>query len=96
MRTEGGQILDQEVQKISKEEVRLALKRMKSGKAVGPADIPKEVWKCLRERENSGLLSRMFSTILKSERILISREGVSWQQSLRKRVRYRAAITIEV
>ncbi|KAK3523544.1 hypothetical protein QTP70_002452 [Hemibagrus guttatus] len=32
------------VDKIRKDEVRKALKRMKSGKAVGPDDIPVEVW----------------------------------------------------
>lgn len=41
--------MDQEVAKISKDEVRRALKRMKSGKALGPDDIPVEVWKCLGE-----------------------------------------------
>ncbi|KAK3540325.1 hypothetical protein QTP70_029588, partial [Hemibagrus guttatus] len=39
----------QKVDKIRKDEVRKALKRMKSGKAVGPDDIPVEVWKCLGE-----------------------------------------------
>ncbi|KAL7867553.1 hypothetical protein SRHO_G00089370 [Serrasalmus rhombeus] len=41
-RTTGGEIVDQEVQRISKVEVRAALKRMKNGKAVGPDDIPVE------------------------------------------------------
>ena len=45
--------MDQEVEKISKGEVRRALKRMKSGKAVGPDDIPVEVWKCLGEVEET-------------------------------------------
>jgi len=34
---------------ISKEEVKEALRKMKSGKAVGPDLIPVEVWKCLGE-----------------------------------------------
>ena len=38
-----------EVERISKEEVRENMQRMKSGKAVGPDDIPVEVWKCLGE-----------------------------------------------
>ena len=42
--------VEQEVGKIIKDEVRKALKRMKNGKAVGPDDIPLEVWKCLGER----------------------------------------------
>ena len=32
--------------KISQAEVRRTLTRMKSGKTVGPDDIPVEVWKC--------------------------------------------------
>ncbi|KAK3540495.1 hypothetical protein QTP70_032457 [Hemibagrus guttatus] len=43
--------VEQKVGKIRKDEVRKALKRMKSGKAVGPDDIPVEVWKCLGEAE---------------------------------------------
>ena len=38
--------MDQEVAKVSNAEVRRALKRMKSGKVVGPGDTPAEVWKC--------------------------------------------------
>ena len=41
--------MDQEVTKMSKAEVRRTLKRMKSGKTVGPGDIPVDVWKCLGE-----------------------------------------------
>lgn len=37
--------------KISKAEVRMALKGMKSGKVVGPDDKPVEVWMCLGEVE---------------------------------------------
>ncbi|KAK3534945.1 hypothetical protein QTP70_002032 [Hemibagrus guttatus] len=46
---EGVNSVEQKVDKIRKDEVRKALKRMKSGKAVGPDDIPVEVWKCLGE-----------------------------------------------
>ncbi|KAK3533651.1 hypothetical protein QTP70_024030, partial [Hemibagrus guttatus] len=46
-RVEGVNSVEQKVDKIRKDEVRKALKRMKSGKAVGPDDIPVEVWKCL-------------------------------------------------
>ena len=35
-------VVDQDVAKISKAEVMRALKRMKSGEAVGPDDIPME------------------------------------------------------
>uniref|UniRef100_A0A096M6T7 Reverse transcriptase domain-containing protein n=1 Tax=Poecilia formosa TaxID=48698 RepID=A0A096M6T7_POEFO len=60
--------VDQEVAKISKDEVRKALKRMKSGKAVGPDDIPVEVWKCLGEPAVE-VLTRLFDEILESERM---------------------------
>ncbi|KAK3507937.1 hypothetical protein QTP70_004389 [Hemibagrus guttatus] len=48
-RVEGVNSVEQKVDKIRKDEVRKALKRLKSGKAVGPDDIPVEVWKCLGE-----------------------------------------------
>ena len=38
--------VEQEVGKISKDDVRKALKRMRNGKAVGSDDILVEVWKC--------------------------------------------------
>ncbi|KAK3572051.1 hypothetical protein QTP86_022280 [Hemibagrus guttatus] len=41
-RVEGVNYVEQKVDKIRKDEVRKALKRMKSGKAVGPDDIPVE------------------------------------------------------
>ena len=46
-RAEEVTVVDQEVAKVSQAEVRRAVKRMKSGKAVGPDEIPVEVWKCL-------------------------------------------------
>ncbi|KAL7841885.1 hypothetical protein SRHO_G00255760 [Serrasalmus rhombeus] len=67
-RTTGGEIVDQEVQRISKVEVRAALKRMKNGKAVGPDDIPVEVWRCLGEKAVD-FLTRLFNKILESERM---------------------------
>ncbi|KAK3553686.1 hypothetical protein QTP70_006899 [Hemibagrus guttatus] len=48
-RVEGVNSVEQKVDKIRKDEVRKALKRMKSGKAVGPDNILVEVWKCLGE-----------------------------------------------
>ncbi|KAG7470479.1 hypothetical protein JOB18_047048 [Solea senegalensis] len=58
--------VNHEVAEISKDEVRGALKRMKNGKAVGPDDIPVEVWKCLGE-EAVEFLVRLFNRILESE-----------------------------
>ncbi|KAK3524360.1 hypothetical protein QTP70_028024, partial [Hemibagrus guttatus] len=67
-RVEGVNSVEQEVDKIGKDEVRKALKRMKSGKAVGPDDIPVEVWKCLGEAAVE-FLSSLFNRVLESERM---------------------------
>ena len=48
-RLEEVEIVNLEVGWISKDEVRTAITRMKSVKAVGPDDIPVEAWKCLGE-----------------------------------------------
>ncbi|KAK3543382.1 hypothetical protein QTP70_018404, partial [Hemibagrus guttatus] len=48
-RDRDGKDVQQKVDKIRKDEVRKALKRMNSGKAFGPDDILLEVWKCLGE-----------------------------------------------
>lgn len=45
-----GKLVTREVQRISKEEVRAAVKRMKSGNTVGPDDIPVEVCRCAGSR----------------------------------------------
>ncbi|RJG15641.1 hypothetical protein D4A39_16580, partial [Alcanivorax profundi] len=60
--------VEKEVERISKGEVRRALKRMKRGKAVGPDDIPVEVWKCLGEMAVE-FLTRLFNKVLESERM---------------------------
>ncbi|KAK3519182.1 hypothetical protein QTP70_022145 [Hemibagrus guttatus] len=67
-RVEGVNSVEQKVDKIRKDEVRKALKRMKSGKAVGPDDIPVEVWKCLGEAAVEFLTS-LFNRVLASERM---------------------------
>ncbi|KAK3536514.1 hypothetical protein QTP86_013837 [Hemibagrus guttatus] len=57
--------VEQKVDKIRKDEVRKALKRMKSGKAVGPDNILVEVWKCLGEAAVEFLTS-LFNKVLES------------------------------
>ncbi|KAK3540753.1 hypothetical protein QTP86_001609 [Hemibagrus guttatus] len=64
-RVEGVNSVEQKVDKIRKDEVRKALKRMKSGKAVGPDDIPVEVWKCLGEAAVEFLAS-LFNRVLEN------------------------------
>ena len=44
-----GHLNVREYSRISKEDVKETLRRMKSGKAVGPDLIPMEIWKCLGE-----------------------------------------------
>ncbi|KAK3519636.1 hypothetical protein QTP86_002982 [Hemibagrus guttatus] len=68
-RVEGVNSVEQKVDKIRKDEVRKALKRMKSGeKGVGPDDILVEVWKCLGEAAVE-LLASLFNRVLESERM---------------------------
>ena len=56
------------MEKISKEEVRVNMKRMKNGKAVGPDDIPVEVWKCLGEIALE-FLTKLYTRTMESERM---------------------------
>ncbi|KAK3541849.1 hypothetical protein QTP86_008058 [Hemibagrus guttatus] len=67
-RVEGVNSVEQKVDKVRKDEVRKALKRMKSGKAVGPDDIPVEVWKCLAEAAVEFLTS-LFNRVLEGEKM---------------------------
>lgn len=43
-RTDGGKLMNQEVHRISKKDVRAAIKRIKNAKVVGLDGIPVEVW----------------------------------------------------
>ena len=48
-RTEEPEVVNEEVNFFSREEVKNALRRKKKGKAVGPDELPVEVWKCMGE-----------------------------------------------
>ena len=56
----------QEVPRISMDDLRAAMKKMKSEKAPGPDDIPVETWKSLAEWTTE-FLTRSFKKILGSE-----------------------------
>ena len=56
------------VQNIEKAEVKRALMKMKNRKAVGPDNIPVEVWKSLGE-VGEDLLTRLFNDILRGGRM---------------------------
>ncbi|KAK3556309.1 hypothetical protein QTP70_007129 [Hemibagrus guttatus] len=77
-RDRDGKDVQQKVDKIRKDEVRKALKRMKSGKAVGPDDIPVEVWKCLGEAAVE-FLTTLFNRVLESDRM-----PEEWRRNLEK------------
>ena len=66
-RTEEAEVVNKEVNCVSRE-VKNALKRMKIGKAVGPDELPIEVWKCMGEI-GIGFLTRLFNKILVGERM---------------------------
>ena len=48
-RSEEAEVVNEEINCVSREEVKNALRRMKKGKAVGPDELPVEVWKCMGE-----------------------------------------------
>ena len=48
-RTEEAEMVNEEVNCVSREEVKNALKRMKKRKAVGPDELPVEIWKYGRD-----------------------------------------------
>ena len=67
-RTEETEAVNEEVNCVSREEVKNAVRRMKKGKAVGPDELPVEVWKCMREM-GIKFLTRLFNRLLMGERM---------------------------
>ncbi|KAK3554912.1 hypothetical protein QTP86_000952 [Hemibagrus guttatus] len=67
-RVEEVKSVEQKVDKIRKDDIRKALKRMKNVKAVDPDDIQVEVWKYLGEAAVKFLTS-LFNRVLESERM---------------------------
>ena len=67
-RTEETEVVNEEVNCVSREEVKNALRRMKKGKAVGPDELPVEVWKCMGEM-GIKFLTRLFNRLLMGERM---------------------------
>ena len=63
-----GERVNLEVESVSKEEVMENMQRMKNGKAVGPDDIPVEVWKCLAESALK-FLTKLYNRTMESERM---------------------------
>ena len=67
-RTEEAEVVNEEVNCVSREEVKNALRRMKKGKAVGPDELPVEVWKCMGKMRIE-FLTRLFNRLLMGERM---------------------------
>ena len=62
------EVVNEEVNCVSSEEVKNALRRMKKGKAVGPYELPVEVWKCMGKMGIKFLI-RLFNRLLVGERM---------------------------
>ena len=60
--------INQEVPRISRVEVKMAMRKMKGGKAVGPDKIPVEAWRSLGDMAVDWL-TRLFNGILEGERM---------------------------
>ena len=67
-RIEEAEVVNKEVNCISREEVKNALRRMKKGKAVGPDELPVEVWKCMGKM-GIKFLTRLFKRLLMGEQM---------------------------
>ena len=67
-RTEEAEVVKEEVNCVSREKIKNALRRMKKGKAVGPDELPVEVWKCMGEMRIE-FLTRLFNRLLMGGRM---------------------------
>ena len=66
--TEEPEVVEEEVNCVSREEVKNALRSMKKGKTVGPDELPVEVWKCMGEM-GIKFLTRLFNKLLMNKRM---------------------------
>ena len=67
-RTDKTEVVNEEVNCISREEVKNVLRRMKKGKAVGPDEFPVEILKCMGKM-GIKFLTRLFNRLLMGERM---------------------------
>ena len=75
-RTEEPEVVKEEVNCVSRKEVKNAVRRMKKGKAVGPDELPVEVWKYMGKM-GIEFLTRLFNRLLMGERM-----PEEWRRSL--------------
>ena len=67
-RTEEAEVINEEVNCVSREEVKNALRRMKKGKTTWPDELPVEVWKCMGKMDIK-FLTRLFNRLLVGEQM---------------------------
>ena len=67
-RTEEPEVVNEEVNCISREEAKNALRKTKKGKAAGPDELPVKVWKCMGEM-GINFLTRLFNRLLIGKRM---------------------------
>ena len=67
-RTEEAEVVAEEVNYVSREEEKNALRRMRKSKAVGPDELPVEIWKCVGEI-GIKFLTKLFNKLLVGERM---------------------------
>ena len=67
-RTEEAEVVNEEVNCVSREKVKNALRRMNKDKAVGPDELPVEVWKCMEENRIK-FSTKLFNRLLMGERM---------------------------
>ena len=94
-RTEEAEVVNEELNYVSREEVKNALRRMKKGKAVGPDELPVEVLKCMGEMSIK-FLTRMFNSLLWMNGSQKNGEGVCLSQSIKTKGMHSAVKTTEV
>ena len=66
--TEKAEVVNKEINCVSREEVKNALRRIKKSKVVGPDELPVEVWKCMGKM-GIEFLTRLFNRLLMGERM---------------------------
>ena len=92
--TEEAEVVSEEINCVSREEVKNALRRMKKGKVVGPDELPVEVWKCM-EKMGIKFLTRLFNRLLVVERNQKNGEAVCLSQSIKTKEMHSAVETTE-
>ena len=61
-------MVNEEVNCVSREEVKNTVRRMKNDKAAGPDELPVKVWKCMGKM-GIEFLTRLFNRLLMGERM---------------------------